>query len=143
MSGKEREYFPEHPGYSRHGVEYSMNCHPGDTPNPSYTPSENRLDKPISLLGYGIGGLSAPRFPEKKRATTNLCKSIVDNTVHPQIKTIIQSDAAPNKQATKNSKKSFSLPPKDSQELCRQNKIAFNSNKRTSKFSKTESSGVG
>jgi hypothetical protein len=42
-----------------------MNCHPGDTPNPNYLPSDDRLQKPISLLGYGIGGLSAPRFPKE------------------------------------------------------------------------------
>jgi hypothetical protein len=54
-SGKSREYYPENPGHTRHGIAYAMNCHPGDVPNPSYVPSDDRLQKPTSLLGYGIG----------------------------------------------------------------------------------------
>ncbi|CAG7731092.1 unnamed protein product [Allacma fusca] len=61
-SGMEREYYPEKPGHTRMGVEFAMNCAPGDVPNPSYYPSPLGVTKPISLLGFGIGGLLGPRF---------------------------------------------------------------------------------
>lgn len=64
LSCMEREFFPEKPGHSRMGVELSMNCAPGDVPNPNYYPPPIGIRKPLSLLGYGIGGLLGPRFPK-------------------------------------------------------------------------------
>ena len=64
LRGTPREYYPEDPGYSKFGQTFGP---PDieDIVNPSYYPSEDRLAKPISLLGYGIGGLSShPRFPK-------------------------------------------------------------------------------
>jgi hypothetical protein len=66
----EREYYPEKPGHSRMGVEFSMNCAPGDVPNPNYTPTPLGVNKPISLLGFGIGGLLGPRFVKDIHAET-------------------------------------------------------------------------
>ena len=44
---------------------FSLNQHKGDTPNPTYIPPPlDDLQKPISRKGYGIGGLSAARFPK-------------------------------------------------------------------------------
>lgn len=40
---------------------------PDDIPNPKYFPSEDRLSKPVSTLGYGIGGLLGPRFAKLAR----------------------------------------------------------------------------
>jgi hypothetical protein len=55
MSSKARTYFPEDPGSSRFGIAYSMSCAPGDVPNPNYLPSDDRLNKPISTKGFGMG----------------------------------------------------------------------------------------
>jgi len=69
LSTGARKYFPEDPGSSRFGVAYSMMKAPGEVPNPNYLPPNNRLYKPaiISAKGYGIGGLSAPRFAKDVR----------------------------------------------------------------------------
>ncbi|ODN01982.1 hypothetical protein Ocin01_04697 [Orchesella cincta] len=69
MSGCIREYYPEDPGYSKFGTTH---CIPDseDTARCTFVPSTNLLQKPISKLGYGIGGLSAPRFP--KTATSSV-----------------------------------------------------------------------
>lgn len=155
LSGKEREYFPAQPGFSRHAVEYSMNCHPGDVPNPSYFPSEDRLQKPISLKGYGIGGLSAPRFPgesknrfgrkEQSRKSSSSAQdekgqagrnSSDDKNMSPEVLTSVWK---------KELKLTDKVAPILTPEQCKQRKWAFGQSVHAPKFAKSNggSDGVG
>ncbi|ODN01294.1 hypothetical protein Ocin01_05384 [Orchesella cincta] len=63
LSGVERSYYPEDPGFSKFGLVYQLNLE-GDVPPCNYTPPSFALTKPVSKKGYSIDGLSAPRFPK-------------------------------------------------------------------------------
>ena len=66
LSSQDRTYYPEDPGCSRFGIEYALNQHDDEVPNPSVGSNTfSILEKPwvVSRKGYGIGGLSGPRFP--------------------------------------------------------------------------------
>jgi len=109
LSGKKREYFPEDPGHSRHGVEYSMNCHPGDTPNPSYFPSDNRLQKPLSKKGYGIGGLSSQRFPKHHKQITPDA-----GAYQPEISKVVEKLVKPKRSSSVHGREEKPCPPHQS-----------------------------
>ncbi|CAL8094845.1 unnamed protein product [Orchesella dallaii] len=70
LSGVERSYYPEDPGFSKFGLVYQLNLE-GDVPPCTYTPPNFALQKPTSKKGYGIAGLSTPRFPKANKHSEN------------------------------------------------------------------------
>lgn len=64
LSGLERSYYPEDPGFSKFSLVYQNGGFEDESPPCTYLPHPHALvDKPISNFGYGIGGLSGDRFP--------------------------------------------------------------------------------
>ncbi|CAL8073031.1 unnamed protein product [Orchesella dallaii] len=64
LTTSERTYYPYDAGHSRLALE-NRNSLVDDAREPYIPLEDDRLQKPISTRGYGIGGLSAQRFPRQ------------------------------------------------------------------------------
>ncbi|ODN05100.1 hypothetical protein Ocin01_01594 [Orchesella cincta] len=64
LSSTERTYYPYDAGHSRLALENRFTFE-DDLREPFLPAEDDRLQKPISNRGYGIGGLSAGRFPRQ------------------------------------------------------------------------------
>lgn len=67
LSTSGRKYYPEHPGHSKFALKFQSSQADPTLPAPEFyvNPFKDRLNKPISRMGYGMGGLSAPRFAKE------------------------------------------------------------------------------
>lgn len=67
LSTSGRTYYPEDPGHTKFALAFQAAMPDPTLPPPQYyvSPMDDRLDKPISKKGYGIGGLSGPRFAKE------------------------------------------------------------------------------
>jgi hypothetical protein len=88
LSSHSRTYFPDDTGTSRFGVANAVKCctpeEASETPEVYYKSKYPLVEKPISLLGYGIGGLSkTPRFPKVRSEGYPAPNQYQENVVPP------------------------------------------------------------